>query len=139
MARDSVVSMLAASASDIGADEGAPEFARAVRLAAMAHATRDAATWGGLTYWGQLAARLRMATYRADTLPGWWEQMCQSMGCGQPYLAEDRRQLAADLAAGGPTELGLIGDATEALCLRVRLAWDLAREARATDAEEAPL
>lgn len=124
MAQPPVLDLLGASAAALDITDP-PAQRTAVTLAALAHTTRDRATWGGPTYWDQLAARILLGTYRADTLPAWWQQMCRSMGCGQPSLAADRQALAAALAQpDGPAVLDHLAGATDAVCLRVRLAWE---------------
>ena len=130
--RPPVAELLDASAAELEITDPPAERA-AITLVALAHATRDQATWGGLGYWDQLAARVLLATYRADSLPGWWEQMCRAMGCGQPSLAADRQTLAATLAYPDPRAvLDTLATHTDAVCLRVRLAWEHHYGARPT-------
>lgn len=139
MARHPVDQMIAASAVELGIDDR-PDERTAVTLAGLAHATRDRHTWGGLGYWDQLAARILLATYRADDLPGWWEQMCRTMGCGQPGDVKDREALARALAA--PDAAGVLATLaahTDAICLRVRLAWESRTRAPADDITVTPL
>lgn len=137
MARPPIEQMLTTSAVELGIEDD-DVTAAAVRLVAAAHATRDASTWGGLTYWDQLAARVLLGTYRADDVAGWWEQMCRAMGCGQPTKAEDREMLARALSAPSGPVMEALGERTEALCLRVRLAWDHSpKQEQASDTQEA--
>lgn len=128
--RRPVAEMIDASALELEIED-LPHERTAVTLVALAHATRDQQTWGGLGYWDQLAARVLLATYRAATLPGWWEQMCRAMGCGQPTTAADRQTLARALAVDPAHVLDTLASHTDAICLRVRLAWDLHYRPRA--------
>lgn len=113
---------------------------RAELLVAAAHRYRDREVWGGdraLTYWDRLPDRVRTATYAGPRLPQWWERICRELGVGQPSRREDREAVSRALAAGGDAAvLAALRGETEALCLRVRLAVELARQA--SDPEPAP-
>ena len=131
---DSVVTMLDRLHAQIGAPDQVT--ARATLLVATAHHTRDRDVWGGdraITYWDRLPDRVRTGCYRGPLLAHWWESMCRTLGSGQPTVIEDRVALAQALAAGSDAAvLTELRTQTEALCLRVRLAVQLSREAAPT-------
>lgn len=126
---------LARLAADVGPPTS-PAAARAELLIAAAHQTRSRDIWGGSrarTYWDVLPDRVRTCCYAGPTLGAWWERITRVLVCTQPR-EEDRADVAAALAAGDDRAvLDLLRTEAEMLCLRVRLAGQLAREARTVD------
>lgn len=119
-------------ATEVGPVDG-PE-ATAELLVLAAHDTRDWDTWGGdraITYWDRLPAKILAACYRGPTLAHWWQAITGTLGCTPPRRIEDRTAVAAALACGDDRAvLDVLRTRPEVICLRVRLAQDLDRQAR---------
>lgn len=126
-----ITDQLDALAQQAGAVDGSTAVAE--RLVALAHTTRDRDVWGGdraITYWEHLPDKVRAATYAGPTIAAWWERMCRQLGCTQPARAEDRLLLAQCISCGDDRAvLDVLASQPQALCLRVRISVQIAREA----------
>lgn len=104
-------------------------------LCAMAHRCADWEVWGGpraIRYWDALTARVRQACYAGPGLAMWWERLTVQMSLTPPARKADRALLASLLAGGADQAvLAVLRREAEALVLRVRVAADTRREARA--------
>ncbi len=104
----------------------------AALLVACAYSGRDRSVWGGdraLTFWDRFPDRVRAGCYRGPTLGHWWEALTRSLGAQPPTQLVDRMALDAVLASDPKPILAALRDQPQMLCLRVRLAWQLTREA----------
>jgi len=109
-------------------------------LTAMAHRCADWDVWGGpraIRYWDALTSRVRQACYAGPRLSLWWERLTVQMSLTPPPRKADRALLASLLAGGGDAAvLDVLRREPEALVLRVRVAADTRREARAARAAD---
>ena len=118
--------------ADLGAADDDVTSA-ATFLVAAAYDGRDRDVWGGdraLSFWDRFPDRIRAACYRGPTLGHWWDAISHELGATAPTRVEDRKRLAQILVMpADPVRSALTGQ-TQALCLRVRLAWQLTRETK---------
>jgi hypothetical protein len=121
-------------ADEVGAPD--PPLAAAELMVAAAYVGRNRDIWGGdkaLTFWDRFPDRVRAACYRGPTPAHWWEAISRMLDVVAPAKVEDRRALVAALGhSDGTAVLSALRTQPEALCLRVRLAFQLSREDSAT-------
>lgn len=80
-----------------------------------------------ITYWDRiLPDRVVVATYRADTLRGWWAGVSMELG-STPRTAAERLELEQLLAADPAPVLRLLREQTDALALRTRIVAEAVR------------
>ncbi|WP_396266592.1 hypothetical protein [Gordonia sp. p3-SID1431] len=96
----------------------------AERLLLLVHYDLDWDSWIGdhrHRYWDELLpARVRAATYRADSLPTWWSLLAQAL----PITVTDRArrlEVAQLLTEPSAPVLNLLRDQLPSLILRVRI------------------
>lgn len=88
------------------------------------------------TYWSDLLPdRVLKATYRCNTLPGWWTQVSADLDSA-PRNGAERSEVAALLQDPSRPVLQLFRDQSQALLLRVRLVADAVRDQQATTGAE---
>lgn len=107
--------------------------ATAERLLLLLHYGIDWDSWIGtkrVHYWDRiLITRVRQATYRADTLDGWWTKVAADLQ-STPRTADERLEAAALLRDPAETEvLRVLREHTQALVLRTRIIAEHRRKA----------
>ena len=81
-------------------------------------------------YWERiLPDRVVVATFRAATLPRWWEELAGELGTA-PRNAQERMELQTLLRTPAPAVLEVLRLETEALLLRTRITADAVRQTR---------
>ena len=104
----------------------------AERLLLLTHYGIDwPSSWVGryrTTYWSDIFPdRVLKATYRRNTLPGWWTQVGTDLDSA-PRNATERREVATLLQEPPRPVLQLLREQSQALLLRVRLVADAVRD-----------
>ncbi|OLT47650.1 hypothetical protein BJF87_21690 [Gordonia sp. CNJ-863] len=117
-----------------------PAAITAERLLLLVHYDLDWDSWIGdhrHRYWDELLpARVRSATYRADSLATWWSLLAQAL----PITVTDRArrlEVAQLLTEPSAPVLTLLRDQLPALILRVRIIAETVAENRRAAAESA--
>ncbi|WP_435083791.1 hypothetical protein [Gordonia hongkongensis] len=117
-----------------------PAAITAERLLLLVHYDLDWDSWIGdhrHRYWDELLpARVRAATYRADSLATWWSLLAQAL----PITVTDRArrlEVAQLLTESSAPVLNLLRDQLPALILRVRIIAETVADTRRTAAETA--
>lgn len=111
----------------------------AERLVLLVHRGVDWNVWGGarrVRYWDALTDRVRAGTYAGPTLALWWEKVATDISSA-PRSPSDRTELAELLAHPDQRAvLTTLRKTANVYVLRVRVAVETNREARALPSEE---
>jgi len=100
-------------------------------LVAIAHRAVVDRSRFGKRYWDALQERVRAGTYVGLSLRAWWRRVCQDMGIEAPW-PDDQHTLLSILDGGQDAEvLRVLREETATVVLRVRLAAQAEKDARA--------
>lgn len=111
-----------------------PAAVTAERLLLLVHYGLDWDSWIAdhvHRYWDELLpARIRSATYRADSLTGWWSLVCEALPVGGGGDRARRLEVAQLLGEPAAPVLAVLRDHLPAVVLRVRLIAESVKAAR---------